>query len=121
MLFKATFDVTAQTIQERVLKTNVSSIEKSVEKIFNGYNTEELSNLKLTEISQYGCNLQSAKGSFSKLIKTNDKSYTTEKIPYQDIEYGNGEFNSFFGCRYSRATSSDEALRQEIPDLNSKK
>ncbi|HET8828550.1 MAG TPA: tail fiber domain-containing protein [Pelobium sp.] len=130
LLTSTAFFATAQTIQENELKTNVSSIEKPVEKLQNlepiyySFNTDKLSHLKLTNAPQYGFKLQSAKTSFPDLIRTNNKSYTAGKnhirnATYQDLETEN--LIPVLVAAIQEQQIAIEALKKEVAELKSKK
>lgn len=100
LLLTITLTVSAQNIQENTLKTNIVSIDNPLEKIQSlepinySHNTKKLSHLKLSDESQYGFKIESAKETFPTLIKTKGKSYYAGKnnsrnATFQDVDHEN--------------------------------
>ncbi len=130
LLLSTTFAATAQSIPENELKTNVSSIDKSVEKLQNlepiyySFNTQKLSHLKLTESPQYGFKLESAKNNFPNLIKTNNKSYTAGKNHIKNATYQELETENLIPVLVAAIQEQQiaiKALQEEVERLKSKK
>lgn len=120
----------AQNIAENDLKTNVSAIEKSIEKLQNlkpvyySFNTEKFAQLKLAKSPQYGFKLQSIKDTFPDLLKTSTASYSAGKnhiktATYQDVR--TEKLIPVLVAAIQEQQNAIEALKQEIEMLKSKK
>ena len=129
LLFLTTLSANAQSIPEKDLKTNISAIEKPIEKlqqlepIYYSFNTDKLVHLKLATSSQYGFKLQSAQATFPSLIKTENKSYSAGKNNIKNATYQELDTKHLIPvlvAALQEQQKSIEALKKEIALLKQK-
>lgn len=122
--------VSAQSISENDLKTNVLSIEKSVEKLQNlepiyySFNHDKFPHLQLAKRPQYGFKLASVQSNFPTIIKTNNKSYNGGKNYIKNATFLDIETESLIPVLVAAIQEQQiaiEQLKKEIKSLKSER
>lgn len=120
----------AQSIDESNIKTNVTSIDKPLEKlqslqpIYYSYNAEEYSHLKLPKTPQYGFKVQSVEDSFPTLITQQTKTYTAGKNYFKNASFKDvktEELIPILVAAMQEQQQTIEELKKEIANLKAKK